>query len=205
MYLEKKKTMKAHNIPSLTIEEYIKQERESDNKYEYHDGRIYALAGGTINHGMLCGNIFGELRSKLKENKSKCKPYTSEIKVFIKKTNSFVYPDSMVICGEIEKSELENNSVTNPIAIVEVLSKSTSSYDRGDKFYLYRQLSSLKEYVLIEQDRCVVDVHFNENSDFWRITRYQGLDQKIHFQSIGIEISMKDLYDDLEFSKAENA
>jgi len=196
--------MKTHEIPKLTVDEYIKQEHESNIKYEYHDGRIYALAGGTLNHGMLCGNIFGELRGKLKEKQSNCKPYTSEIKVFIEKTNSFVYPDSMVICGEIEKSKLEKNSVTNPMLIVEVLSKSTSDYDRGDKFYLYRQLSSLKEYVLIEQDRYVVDVHYkSENSDLWRITRYEGIDQKLKFQSIGIEISMKDLYDDLDFSGPE--
>jgi len=197
--------MKAHKTPKLTVKEYIKREHESDNKYEYHDGEIYALAGGTLNHGMLCGNIFGELRSKLKEKQSNCKPYTSEIKVFIEKTNSFVYPDSMVICGDIEKSELEKNSVTNPILIVEVLSKSTSDYDRGDKFYLYRQLSSLKEYVLIEQDRYVVDVHYkSENSDLWRITRYEGKDQTLQLQSIGIEISMKDLYDDLDFSKTKS-
>ena len=197
--------MKSHKTPKLTVEEYIKREHESDNKHEYHDGGIYALACGTLNHGMLCGNIFGELRSKLKEKQSNCKPYTSEIKVFIEKTNSFVYPDSMVICGDIEKSELEKNSVTNPILIVEVLSKSTSDYDRGDKFYLYRQLSSLKEYVLIEQDRYVVDVHYkSENSDLWRITRYEGKDQTLQLQSIGIEISMKDLYDDLDFSKTKS-
>ncbi|MEL6637936.1 MAG: Uma2 family endonuclease [Bacteroidota bacterium] len=190
--------MKAHKLPKLTVEEYISQEQESDVKYEYHDGKIYALAGGTINHGMLCGNIFGELRSGLKNKKSNCKPFTSEIKVNIDKTNSYVYPDSMVICGELETSKNEINSVTNPILIVEVLSKSTAEYDRGDKFHLYRQLKSFKEYVLVEQNRYVVDIHYkNDNSDLWRITRYEGLDQIINLQSIGIEILMKDLYSDI--------
>jgi len=197
-YLEEKIHMKAHKFPELTVEEYLKQEEESGIKYEYHEGEIYALAGGTINHGKLCGNVFGEIRTELKNKKSNCKPYTSEIKVHIEKTNSYVYPDSMVICGEMETSENELNSVTNPVLIVEVLSKSTAEYDRGDKFYLYRQLKSFKEYVLIEQDRYVVDVHYkNDNSDLWKITRYVGLEQMINLQSIGIEISMKELYFDV--------
>ncbi len=191
--------MKAHKIPKLTIEEYIKQEQNSGDKYEFHNGEIFALAGGTINHGMLCGNAFGELRAKLKDKNSECKPFTSEIKVSIEKVNSYVYPDAMVVCGTIEKSQNEVNSITNPKLVVEVLSKSTAEYDRGDKFHLYRKSPSFKEYVLIEQNRFVVDVHFkSDDSDLWRITRYEGLDQTISLQSIGIEISMKDLYQDVD-------
>lgn len=191
--------MKAHKIPKLTIQEYLNQERETDTKYEYHDGEIYALAGGTINHAMLCGNIFGEIRNGLRNNKSNCKPFTSEIKVNIDKANSFVYPDCTVVCGEIETSKNEVNSITNPVLIVEVLSKSTALYDRSDKFHLYRKLSSLKEYVLIEQNRYIVDVNFkSKKSDFWKITRYEGLEEIIHLQSLDIKISMKDLYQDVK-------
>ena len=187
--------MKAHKIPYISIEEYIKTENDTNTKHEYHDGKIYALAGGTLNHGLLCGNAYSEIRNKLTTKGSKCIPFTSEVKVYIEKRNSYVYPDSMVICGDIEKSTEEKNSVTNPILIVEVLSKSTAEYDRGDKFYFYRQLESFKEYVLIEQDRHIVDVHYkSKNSDLWRITRYEGLDKTIKLQSLDIEISMKELY-----------
>jgi Uma2 family endonuclease len=187
--------MKAHKLPRLSVEEYIQQEIESNTKYEYHDGEIYALAGGTLNHGLICGNIYSELRNELKTNGSKCLPFTSEIKLYIEKTNSYVYPDSMVICGEIEQSEKNNNSVTNPVLIVEVLSKSTAEYDRGDKFYLYRQIPGFKEYVLIEQKKYVVDVHYkSDDSDLWRITRYEGLDKVVKLQSVDVIISMKDLY-----------
>ena len=190
--------MKAHKLPRLTIQEYIQQEQSSDTKYEYHNGQIFALAGGTINHGMLCGNIFGVLRSGLKSKKSNCKPFTSEIKIFIEKTNSYVYPDSMVICGEIEKAENEVNSITNPTLIVEVLSKSTADYDRGDKFYLYRQLPSLKEYVIIEQSKYTVEVYYkSDNSDLWQITRYDGLDKIIKLQSIDLDVKMTELYLDI--------
>jgi len=191
--------MKAHKSPYITVEEYLKQEVETNCKYEYHDGRIYALAGGTLNHGLLCGNVYSEIKSKLRSRRSNCIPVTSEIRLYIKNRNSYVYPDCMVICGEIEKSDEEKNSITNPVLIVEVLSKSTADYDRGDKFYFYRQIPNFKEYVLIEQDRYVVDVHFkSDKSDMWRITRYEGKDKIVKIQSLEIEISMEELYERTE-------
>lgn len=187
--------MKAHQIPNLTVKEYIQQEIESNTKYEYHNGKIYALAGGTLNHGLISGNVYSELRNKLKEKDSTCLPFNSEIKLYIDNTNSYVYPDSMVICGEIEPSQEDENSVTNPILIIEVLSKSTAGYDRGDKFHLYRKIPTFKEYVIIEQQRYIVDVHYkHDNSDLWKITRYEGLDSIVKFQSIGVEITMEELY-----------
>lgn len=187
--------MKAHKIPKLTVEEYIQQEIESNSKYEFHDGKIFALAGGTLNHGLIGGNIYSELRTELRNINSNCLPFNSDIKLEIESTNSYVYPDSMVICGEIEESKKDENSVKNPILIIEVLSKTTADYDRGDKFYLYRQIPTFKEYVLIEQKKYVVDVHYKHpNSDLWSITRYKGLDKKVNLQSLNLEISMEDIY-----------
>ena len=187
--------MKAQKISDFTVESYIQQEIETNSKYEYHNGKIYALAGGTLNHGLICGNVFGELKSKLKEKKSNCLPLNTDVKLHIKKTNSYVYPDTMVICGEIEMASEEPNAVTNPILIIEVLSQSTAEYDRGDKFHLYRQIPSFREYVIIDQKKYIVDVHYKpENSDLWKITRFDGIDSIVHFQSININISMKDLY-----------
>ena len=187
--------MKSHKFSRLTVQEYIKQEVESDTKYEYHDGKIYALAGGTLNHGLISGNAYAELRIQLKAKKSSCLPFNSDVKLFIASTKSFVYPDSMVICGEIKESKEDKNAVTNPVLIIEVLSKSTAEYDRGDKFYLYRQIPTFREYVLIEQKKHVVDVHYKgEDSDLWRITRYEGLDKKIKLHSLDIELSMEELY-----------
>lgn len=197
--------MKAHKLPKLTIEEYIQQESESEGKYEFHNGEIFALAGGTINHGLLCANIYTEIRSALKDKKSNCKPLSSEIKLHVKnnKTNSFLYPDTMVVCGDLEKSESYNEAVTNPILIVEVLSKSTANYDRGDKFHIYRQIRSLQEYVLIEQDKYIIDIHYKSpQSDLWKITRIEGIDSIIQFRSIDISISMKDLFFDVKFDEA---
>ncbi|MEL6638978.1 MAG: Uma2 family endonuclease [Bacteroidota bacterium] len=149
-------------LPQLTPAEYLQRERASGDKYEFHDGRVYALAGGTVNHGLIGGNV---------------------------------YPDAMVICGGLEKSDEVVDALVNPLLIVEVLSKSTAEYDRGDKFYFYRQLPSFKEYILIEQDRYVVDVHYKRaQRDLWQITRYEGWEQRVKLQSLNLEISMEEWY-----------
>ena len=187
--------MKVHKTPSLSVEEYLRQEIETDTKYEYHDGKIYFLAGGTLNHGMISGDVYSDIKVALEKKNSDCQPFNSDIKLHIERINSYVYPDCMVICGEIEKAPNNKNAVVNPVLIIEVLSESTASYDRGDKFYFYRQIPSFKEYVLIEQSKHVVDVHFKgDNSDFWKITRYEGLDKIVELESIGIQVSMKRLY-----------
>jgi Uma2 family endonuclease len=191
--------MKVPKLPKLTVEEYIQHEIETGQKYEYHDGDIYALAGGSLEHALLIGNIYSELRNGLRTKKSDCKPITSEAKLYIRNQNKYVYPDSMVICGEVDRAEENKDAVCNPILIVEVLSESTSEYDRGDKFYFYRQIPTLQEYVLIEQNRYVVEVYSKkEKSDLWKISRYEGPEQSIILQSLDIEIKMSHLYFDID-------
>lgn len=105
----------------------------------------------------------------------------------------------MVICGELKKSTETQEAISNPTLIVEVLSKSTIEYDKGDKFYFYRLIPSLQEYVLIEQDRHVVEVYYKKSkNDLWSILRYEGMGQTILPQSLGIKINMADLYFDIE-------
>ena len=186
----------------LSVTEYLDIERETNTKYEYHDGKIYLMAGGTLNHGLICGNIFGEIRAALRETENNCRAMNSEIKVHVNSKNCYLYPDTMVVCGEIEKSESEPNSITNPKVIVEVLSKSTANYDRGDKFYLYRQLESFEEYILIDQDKAQIDIHKRHkgNSDLWKLSRISGLDQSLEIEVLGIKIKLEEIYNDIEFS-----
>lgn len=193
--------MKAQKESKITVSEYLAIEQESDKRYEYHNGEIFALAGGSINHGLLCGNIYAEIRNGLKKKKSDCKPYMSDIKLHIEEQKTFVYPDTMVVCGDLETSPENENSILNPILVVEVLSKSTANYDRGDKFFLYKKIATLQEYVLIEQDKAQVDIFYKKTgSDLWKISRYEGLDTKIKFQSINLEIKMSELYFDIDFA-----
>jgi len=190
--------MDAKKLSHLSIEEYVALEKEAEIKYEYHDGTVYAMAGGTIEHGLICGNIFGEIRANLRTKKSNCRPINSEVKLHIQSINRFLYPDAMVICGDIEKSEDEINAVTNPILIVEVLSKTSASYDRGDKFYFYRQIKSLQEYILIEQDKAQIEIYKRE-SDLWKITRISGLESKLYLTALDISIDIEEIYRDVKF------
>lgn len=190
------KKMDARKLDHISLKEYQSIEIQNQTRYEFHNGSIHAMAGGTIAHGLLCGNIFAELRSTLKDNNSNCTALSSEIKLHIEAVNSFVYPDAMVICAELKASETDKNAVTNPILIVEVLSKSTANYDRGDKFYKYRQIPTLREYVLIEQEKAVVEVYSRQaTSDLWRIMRVEGLAKKVVLTSIGVDIELGALYE----------
>ena len=191
--------MEAEKLINLSIAEYIAIERDSNTKYEYHDGAIFAMAGGTLNHGLICGNIFGEIRSALRNKDSVCKVMNSEIKLHILTKNSFLYLDTMVICGEIERSTTELNAVTNPTVIVEVLSKTTANYDRGDKFFFYRQIDTLQEYILVEQNKAQVEI-YKRQSDLWKITRIAGLENQLYISSLDVTIVLNEIYRDIQFA-----
>ncbi len=186
------------DVDYWSIERYIQYEYTTEAKHEYERGEILMMSGGTINHGVLCGNAYNELRNGLEKSPKNCRALGSEIRIYIDKAESIVYPDAMVICGEIETSQEDKDAVVNPILVVEVLSKSTESYDRGDKFYKYRQLKSLKEYILINQDKAVVETFYKKADNVWEISRISGLNASIELQSIGVHLDMQSLYRDLK-------
>lgn len=182
------------NIDFQLIKDYVEYEDSSENKHEYERGEILMMSGGSINHGILCGNAYSELREKIGKNKLDCRAIGSEVRIHIKSCESIVYPDSMVICGEIEVSEEDQEAIKNPVLVVEVLSKSTESYERGDKFYKYRQLEPLREYILIDQEKPVVETFYKRENNIWEISRYSGLEKTIEIKSLGIKIKMQELY-----------
>lgn len=182
------------DVDYQSIKSYVEYEYSTEAKHEYERGEILMMSGGTINHGILCGNAYNELRSEIGKNTKNCRTIGSEVRIYIEKAESIVYPDAMVICGEIETSEEDKDAVINPILVVEVLSKSTESYDRGDKFYKYRQLDSLKEYILIDQEKAVVETFYKKENNIWEISRIAGLDQLIEIKSIEVNLKMEELY-----------
>ena len=191
--------MEAKRLNNLSIEKYKAMEGEGDVKYEYHDGFVHAMAGDSFNHGLISGNFFAEVGTKLLTKKSSCFPLNSDIKLHIATENRFLYPDVMVVCADVERSDLDAEAVTNPILVVEVLSKTTASYDRGDKFYFYRQISGLLEYVLIEQDKAQIEIYKRNEANLWRITRIMGINEKLHLSSLDIELEMNAIYRNVEF------
>jgi Uma2 family endonuclease len=181
-------------LNNITIEEYLATLQDSDQKYEYHDGAIFAMAGGTLNHSRINTNLLVEIGSELRRKGSECEPFNSDARLYIEAFNKIVFPDSMVVCGEVESSKRDSEAVTNPKVIIEVLSKTTESYDRGDKFYFYRQIPSLQEYILVAQDKYQVEVFLKGNGNMWSIERYEGTEETLPVASLGIEIPFQMIY-----------
>src|SRR5437016_969324 len=136
-----------YNKRKYTIEEYLEMENASTEKHEYYQGEIFAMSGAKLPHNVVTGNIFAELHLRLRDKP--CQPYNSETRVHVAKNSLFTYPDITVICGEPETRNDDDMNVLNPAVIFEVLSPSTRNYNRGEKFKLYRDLKTLKAYVLV--------------------------------------------------------
>lgn len=185
-------------VRSYTKLEYLETEQREGVKYEYDRGSISAMAGGSINHGLLCGNVYSELRGIFRQTSTPCTAFNSDIKLYIAKRDCYVYPDTMVVCGDIQETNEAPEAVTNPIVVVEVLFKNTADYDRGEKFQKYRQVPSLQEYVLVEQYKVQVEVYYRKpDLDLWKISTYAGFDSAVRLESLGIEVKMGDLYVDV--------
>ncbi len=175
-----------------TKEEYLEMEAEAPYKSEYYGGEIFAMAGGTPAHSILCFNMIGELREAIR--KKDCTGFESNMKLDIPAADAFVYPDIMVVCGEIQLAENTADIITNPLLIVEVLSPGTESFDRGKKFEYYRSIPSLKEYVLVSQEKQIIEVYFRQDRGDWLYTVAEGPDKTVLLNSIEYEIALKDIY-----------
>src|SRR5690606_21070696 len=147
-----------------TYAEYLELEAGSEERYEFVDGMVYAMAGGTPEHARLALALGAELRSVLAAKG--CGVYTSDLKIRIEATNRSTYADAVVVCGPNRFSELDANAVTNPTVIVEVLSPSTEASDRGEKWRHYQRIPSLREYVLVSQGEPYIEV-FRREGDEW--------------------------------------
>ena len=176
--------------------EYLSIEIESNEKLEYYNGKLHAMAGGTIPHNRICRNILAELHFTLSE---KFEAFGSDQKVFLSKYNFYVYPDAVVVAGTPLQTEKAANAIINPVLIIEVLSPSTAKYDKKDKFIQYQSLSSFTEYALILQEIPEVQTRFREEPDLWRSIEFSGLDTTLVLKSVGVSIDMKRIYKGVQF------
>jgi len=180
-----------------TKEEYLEREASSEYKSEYYQNEIFAMAGGSPEHSIICFNLIGELREAVR-NKD-CTGFESNMKLELADADVYVYPDIMVVCGEIQLAENTRDVITNPLLIVEVLSPGTESFDRGRKFEYYQRLLSLKEYVLVSQEKPIVESYFRQDEDTWLYTVVKRTDKAVLFKSLEYKIAMKDIYHKIRF------
>lgn len=179
-------------IHTLSIKEYLELEKASESKHEFHNGEIFAMAGGSKNHGIIGANILTELN--LIGRQHGCTTFNGDVKIRIDAANRFVYPEASLLCGEIQTSEVDQDAIINPMIIAEVLSDSTEAYDRSIKFRLYQQLSSFKEYILIDQYRPIVTVFYLKGENVWEMREVTDPNGSIPLRSIESTISMEDVY-----------
>jgi len=181
----------AHRI-HYSYDEYLTLESSSNVKHEYLEGQIYAMAGGTPEHAAIAaatiGLLFGSLRG------GRCRAYDSDLRIRVSATGLATYPDITIVCGPREHDPSDPNAVVNPTLLVEVLSRSTEEYDRGDKFDHYKTLPTLRQYVLVSPREQSVEVHTREADGTWTCERTPrgGV---ARFESIGATLSVDELFD----------
>lgn len=179
-------------LTRYTPEEYLALERSAEFKSEYIDGRIVALAGAPDAHITISLNIQGELRTRFRERA--CRSWANEMRVQIEGGRRYTYPDVVALCDEERFLDGVMDTLTNPTLIVEVLSPSTEAYDRGEKFEHYRSIETLQEYVLVAQDRVLVE-RFVRQGTFWVLSTFSSLDEEVELPSIGCTIPLREIYE----------
>lgn len=176
-------------LPKLTPQAYLEFERQSETKNEYLAGEIFAMSGGSPTHNLIGGNIIRELGTQLK--KRPCRVYPSDQRVEVQ--DGYVYPDVSIVCGEPNFTDEDN--LTNPTVLVEVLSPSTEDYDAGGKFARYRLLPSLREYLMVAQDRHHL-IHYARQADNrWLLTETTDAAATLELESIGCSLALAEVYD----------
>jgi Uma2 family endonuclease len=151
----------------MTRTEFLAFERASDTKHSYVAGELFDMAGASFEHNVVASNLTGELRALLRDRP--CLATASDLRVWLPATETFTYPDVVVVCGERRfEPGADLDTLLNPTVVIEVLSRSTEAYDRGEKFEGYRSIPSLKEYVLVGSERQVVE-RYTREEDGWKL------------------------------------
>ncbi len=180
-----------------TPEQYLAKEEKAEFRSEYCDGEIFAMAGGSFNHLQITANLTVFLHSKVR--KKGCRVLPNEMKIWVESTRRFYYPDVTVLCDKPKFYKDRNDTIENPKLLIEVLSKSTEATDRGEKFFAFQTLESVEEYVLVSQDKHVVEKFTKQSDGSWKYLATIGIDSKVTFESVGESLNLSEIYDLIEF------
>jgi Uma2 family endonuclease len=175
----------------MTYAEYLAAEAGADVRHEYLHGEVWAMAGGSIEHGGLAMAAAREIGQALRGRP--CRAFSSDVRIRIPETDLSTYPDLSVVCGQLRTAPDDDNAITNPTLLVEVLSDSTEAYDRGAKWAHYRRIASLREYVLISQAEALIEVY--RRSEAGRFELFEArAGQTIELASISTRIEVDAVY-----------
>ena len=193
--------MSSAAIQRYSPADYLALERASEFKHEFFDGELFRKAGGTIEHSQIAANVIGTLGNSLAD--SPCRVLTSDMRIKLP-TGLYTYPDVSVVCDQPQYEDDHTDVLLNPLVMVEVLSPTTEAYDRGKKFRHYQTCPSLREYVLIAQDRAAVDHYLRQPaSGQWLLTTFESLAATMPLPSIGVGLPLGEIYAKVEFPPDE--
>lgn len=178
--------------PKMTAKDYLEVERSANFKSEFFHGEMFAMAGASRDHNRVKENLVGELFTRLKGGP--CQTYSSDQRVLVEATGLYTYPDILILCGPGTNDLADSNTLTNPTAIIEVLSPSSERYDRGTKFRNYQKIPSLTEYILVAQDEAVCERFVRQPDESWALVSFVGLAATLAFTSVPARIPLADIY-----------
>lgn len=188
--------MASHPEPHFTPEEYLAMEREAEFKSEYIDGEIVAMVGASERHNLIVVNLVTLLNMQVRNRP--CKVYSSDMRVDVRERGLYAYPDVVMLCGEAKFRDDEMDNLLNPSLIIDVLSKSTEGYDRGEKFAKYRRIESLAEYLLFAQDEPHVEHYVRQANNEWLLSEVNELDDTLYLPSIACHLKLGEVYNKVE-------
>jgi Uma2 family endonuclease len=196
--------------PLYTEEEYLALERSADERHEYLDGEVYAMAGESPEHGVISTNLIAALVTHLRGKD--CRTFTKDVKVRsgplpksrLSTKGLYSYPDLVVVCGEMRFLDEYRDVLINPTVIIEVLSGSTEKFDRAQKFLRYQKyLPTLADYVLVSQEQPAVELYHRHSADWWQYTAVTDLAGTLHIPSIDCPLRLSEVYDRITFPPSD--
>lgn len=182
----------------LTPEQYLEIERKAERKSEYYNGEMFAVAGAKEAHNLLVANLVRELGQQFRVRP--CRVYPSDMRVRVTATGLYTYPDVTAVCGEPHFLDEQRDTLLTPSLVIEVLSPSTESYDRGRKFEQYKSIESLREYLLVASDGMHTDLFTRQPDGRWMLTSADLLGDSLTLESVGAQLALADLYEKVELA-----
>lgn len=178
--------------PLFTYEEYVEFEEHAGEQHECHNGYVFAMSAGTLNHSQISGNLYALVRAAVRNGP--CRAFTEAVRIRATPSDD-VYPDLSVTCDPRDLADMRRRVIAYPTLVVEVLSPSTALYDQHGKFELYRQIPTLREYVLVDSiDARWVEVRRKDGAGVWEATVYEHADN-VHLASLDLTIALAALYE----------
>jgi Uma2 family endonuclease len=187
----------------ITPQEYLIRERQASTKSEFYRSEVVEMVRGTANHSLIAANFVREAGNALKDKP--CAVFNSDLRVQVQSTGLYTYPDATIVCGELEFDDDQRDTLLNPTVIAEVLSDSTEKYDRGKKSNHYRQITSLKELILIAQDRPHAERFTRQPNGDWLFHEQKEMTADFELKSLGISVAMSELYRGVKSEPTEEA